>query len=1269
MYGKFRFLGIVGLLLLGVAYAQPGSISGKVLDGSEGAIGAQVLLRQGLEGTTVVFGTLTDMDGDYNFPAVEPGTYNILIQYNGLERIMKPVKVVPGELTRLPDKNFTVEQEEVVVYGEVKKDLTQGKKFETQDLYQTGSRGVGEVFNLVPGNVRGSLLGARAGAAQTFVDGQRIIGNPTLPLAIIESFNVITGATPAEYGDVTGGVVEYTTKGAANEFLYGGELGTSQFLDPYGFNLAALNATGPILYGKKTNTETGEFMRDSTGKKIVDKNKAKLGFIAAGEFNHVKDSNPTYDGIWKVKDGVLSDLEANPLQPGAGSQFFFVNRANFVRRTDMEKVKATENSQQWNASFFGRLDYRLNDNTTINVGTSYRRFQGNGWSLGNSLFAPQANGYSTSDNYRVFARLQQIYQPKDKNNTILKSLVYRVQAEAQRVESNSFNPDFKDDLFRYGHIGTFNNVNAEAFEIINPDDARHNPAFSSGPYLQTAGYQDTVWNFDGSNSSNPLLANYNNFIYNYMSQNPRAFNGALFPGSDLLGQRTSVYNYFDLAQLGGLNNGSGPGSIYSMYTAPGAYNWGYGYSQADMVRVTGQATMRLARKSIDKSKADEGEEGLSDKKNSEKGYHNVKVGFEFDQRFERGYSVSPSAIWGQMQLLANRHLQNLDEANAQPVYDADGFFTGRVHLDPLPILGEQSTFDRNLRIKLGMDPNGREFINPQAYGPDMYSLDMFSVSELFNSSLQLVSYNGYDYLGNRMKRRPDEDFFTDTQNRPINAYAPTYVAAYIEDRFELDNLNLRLGLRIDRFDNNQPVLRDKFLMVPAYNAGDMANLGNIELPSFVDRDWVPYLSRTIQPGEIITSINDVLGYRDPSNNLWYDANGSPVNPQLLQVSGQVQPYVKSDSIQPAAFKDYDPRVNVMPRIAFSFPITDRANFSASYDVLTQRPTAANVANYSQYIFIQNRVTGAISNPDLGAQTTVDYQVGFSQSLDEFGLTAFSINAYYREMRDMIQIVRNINAYPITYDSYENVDFGTVKGLSFSFSTARLGQFSIRANYTLQYATGTGSGVGTSARALNNITGFALLRNTLPLSFDQRHTFNGSIQMAFDERKYIGPRIFNKYPLKRTLFSLTYNVGSGTPYTRNQLPNPADIQGGLNEVFQTRGQPFGSRLPMIFNINFRVQKSVTVKLPVSDKEDAKQRSLNMDWYVQFSNLLNIRNVLGVYAFSGQPDNSGYLESPFGPRLINSQLDPTAFVDMYRIREQNPGFLGSPRQIRLGCIFNF
>jgi hypothetical protein len=40
-----------------------------------------------------------------------------------------------------------------------------------------------------------------------------------------------------------------------------------------------------------------------------------------------------------------------------------------------------------------------------------------------------------------------------------------------------------------------------------------------------------------------------------------------------------------------------------------------------------------------------------------------------------------------------------------------------------------------------------------------------------------------------------------------------------------------------------------------------------------------------------------------------------------------------------AFSDYEPQVNVMPRVSFSFNISDEAVFFAHYDILTQRPTS------------------------------------------------------------------------------------------------------------------------------------------------------------------------------------------------------------------------------------------------------------------------------------------------------------------------------------------
>ena len=50
------------------------------------------------------------------------------------------------------------------------------------------------------------------------VDGVRVIGSLYVPINAIYELNIITGGIPANYGDVTGGIVEITTKGYAGVY-------------------------------------------------------------------------------------------------------------------------------------------------------------------------------------------------------------------------------------------------------------------------------------------------------------------------------------------------------------------------------------------------------------------------------------------------------------------------------------------------------------------------------------------------------------------------------------------------------------------------------------------------------------------------------------------------------------------------------------------------------------------------------------------------------------------------------------------------------------------------------------------------------------------------------------------------------------------------------------------------------------------------------------------------------------------------------------------
>ena len=92
-----------------------------------------------------------------------------------------------------------------------------------------------------------------------------------------------------------------------------------------------------------------------------------------------------------------------------------------------------------------------------------------------------------------------------------------------------------------------------------------------------------------------------------------------------------------------------------------------------------------------------------------------------------------------------------------------------------------------------------------------------------------------------------------------------------------------------------------------------------------------------------------------------------------------------------------------------------------------------------------------------------------------------------------------------------------------------------------------------------------------------------------------------------------------------------------------------------------------KLGGKDGEGGRNAYMNV--YFQILNLLNSRNIMGVYAATGNPNDDGYLSAPEWQREINTQRDPESFRYLYGLYVDNPGFYSQPRQIRFGVIFNF
>jgi hypothetical protein len=201
-----------------------------------------------------------------------------------------------------------------------------------------------------------------------------------------------------------------------------------------------------------------------------------------------------------------------------------------------------------------------------------------------------------------------------------------------------------------------------------------------------------------------------------------------------------------------------------------------------------------------------------------------------------------------------------------------------------------------------------------------------------------------------------------------------------------------------------------FLFYDAYTVGEAKKVRPDlfqDVPSNIGDDYVVYVDNLENPSSIV-------GYRSGTNLAdvkWYKADGTQVS-DPKSISQQLNPLLKDPDAKmtPDAFKDYEPQITPMPRISFSFPISDVALFFAHYDILSKRPYDAVRLNMIQYYYITTQGQNVINNPNLKPEKTVDYEIGFQQKLND--VSALKISGFYREMNNMAQVQYVYGAYPV-----------------------------------------------------------------------------------------------------------------------------------------------------------------------------------------------------------------------------------------------------------------
>ena len=1257
MFGKAKLILVSLLFLSSYSFSQSGlgTVKGLVKDEVSGEplpISKVLLMQNG----TIKGAANTDFDGKFQINGVLPGVYDVEVRnQDGYQPgVTTGVNISPDKITFLdnlvlskPKSVLDIAEIKVTAYKIPLIDKDGGASGATigrEDIARLPVRSAAGVASSVggvntnEGSGAISVRGSRQDGTYFYIDGIKVRGSANLPKSALEEVSVITGGVPANYGDVTGGIISVTTRGPSSIYFGSMEVVSSGIyingadpdgydgkvlgLDKFGYNLVEGMLSGPLW-----------MQRDSTGKKT----KPRLGFLVSANYTDQLDGRPLAGGGYRIKKEVRDELLNNPLRP-TSSGFGTFHNALFLRQNDFEKVPWRMNARNTTISAQGKIDVNTGPTVNVQFGGSLNYSKGNSYSYGGSLLNFQNFGFSESLDYRVYGKLSQRFNnEREGSSSKIRSAMYNIMVDYSKSKSDVYDPKHMYNIFNYGHVGKFTTT--------------RRPSYAFNPNTQTYvhdGFKDVEVAFEAS-ETNAALASITTQYYDIYNGLP-------------LGH---YENLFQIQQGNALRNGDSPQSVYGIWSNIGSpYNY-FGKSENDQFRVTGAGSLNI-------------------------GDHNISLGFEFEQRIDRGWGSGtttgggtngPIGIWSIARQLANFHIRELD-LNSGVVSDSGSFKaitydrlnSGNAFQDGSGLYGgqefddNQSFFDYNLRAKLLLNPAGDDYVDIDQYDPNLYSFDMFSPDELLNGGNSFVSYYGYDHTGKKVSGATDiNSYFEDYDDngnfkRFVGSFQPVYMAGYIMDKFAFKDIVFNVGVRVDVFDANQPVLKDPYLFfnartvkeAKALKLDDPSLYSWVVIPESMGDDYIVYVNDVNNP-------NSINGFRSEAN--WFNASGTTIeDPKVIKGAAGIAPWLlnpQQETPDRSAFEDYKAQVNIMPRIAFSFPISEEASFFAHYDVLTKRPTSGFRFDPFDYQFIQSR-SAIIDNANLKPETTVDYELGFQQVLSR--TSSIKISAFYREQRNNVQLINVFEAYPATYKTYGNRDFGTVKGMTISYDLRQTGNIRMTANYTLQFADGTGSDA-TSMGALIN-AGIPNLRNIFPYSFDQRHAFAVTFDYRYGEGgDYNGPKIGDFNIFENTGLNIFTNIYSGSPYSAQTFITDEGI-GNLNAGIS--GTLNGSRLPWSYRMDLQLDRTINIEM--GGKNDKKKVTF-LNIYIRATNLLNQFNQLSVYRATGNWDDDGYLAAAASQTSIQNQTDEQSFRDYYTMKVQNAFNISSPRTIRLGIKFDF
>lgn len=332
------------------------------------------------------------------------------------------------------------------------------------------------------------------------------------------------------------------------------------------------------------------------------------------------------------------------------------------------------------------------------------------------------------------------------------------------------------------------------------------------------------------------------------------------------------------------------------------------------------------------------------------------------------------------------------------------------------------------------------------------------------------------------------------------------------------------------------------------------------------------------------------------------------------------------------YKKPSAKYQLSPRFGIAYPITDKGAIHFSYGHFLQIPSFELLYQNPGYKVPEGGGNyGIYGNPDLKPQKTVMYELGLKQQLGEN--IGVDITGFYRDVRDWVGTSPPIETVGAggqilasrTYAIYRNLDYANVRGITLTLSQVRSRTLTYSLDYTFQVAEGSNSDPGEEFGRRSG--GAEPTQFIVPLSWDQKHTLNGTI--SFFKKGWAG--------------SLIGRYRSGQPYTPS-IPKFERVGQNVNLSFSrnSRNTPYF----MVFDL--RLSKSL--------------RLAGMDFALLCNvyNLFDRRNEINVYNDTGRATTSTTFREARAATIRNNTADE--FL-------RQPERFSEPREVQLGLRVSF